>query len=67
MLDCIVKRILGNHYEVHVVAPGDTLSGISQKRFHTPARWGDIAALNNLKRPYTIYPGQVIKLPRKGP
>lgn len=42
------------------VVKGDTLSGIGQK---TGRRWQDIAAKNGIKSPYTIYPGQVLRLP----
>lgn len=38
---------------------GDTLSGIGAK---TGVNWQDIAKLNGIGSPYTIYPGQVLKL-----
>lgn len=44
----------------YMVTGGDTLSGIGSK---TGYSWRLIAAINNLKSPYTIYPGQVILLP----
>jgi nucleoid-associated protein YgaU len=62
---CMVDRLFGNQDEVHVVVPGDTLSGIAQKRLHDSRRWPDIAGLNNLKSPYRIYPGQVLRVPRR--
>lgn len=43
----------------YTVVAGDTLSGIGQK---TGKNWQDIARINNIKAPYTIYPGQVLKL-----
>lgn len=43
----------------YTVVSGDTLSGIGVK---TGINWQDIAALNNLKSPFLIYPGQVLKL-----
>jgi LysM repeat protein len=43
-----------------MVVGGDTLSGIGKK---TGFEWRLIAAINNLKSPYTIYPGQIILLP----
>lgn len=43
------------------VVKNDTLSGIGAK---TGTQWRDIATLNNIRSPYTIYPGQVLKLPR---
>lgn len=42
------------------VVSGDTLSGIGAK---TGTRWQDIAQINGIGSPYTIYPGQVLKLP----
>lgn len=47
-------------YKTYTVKSGDTLSGIGQK---TGKNWKDIASLNGIKSPYTIYPGQVLKLP----
>jgi hypothetical protein len=44
----------------YTVKSGDTLSGIAS-RFHTTAK--AIERANNLKSPYVIHPGQVLKLP----
>ena len=44
----------------YMVTGGDSLSVIGSK---TGYSWRLIAAINNLKSPYTIYPGQVILLP----
>jgi LysM repeat protein/uncharacterized protein YvpB len=44
----------------YVVQSGDTLSGIAA-RFNLD--WTEIAALNGLSAPYTIYPGQQLLLP----
>lgn len=46
--------------KTYKVVKGDTLSGIGQK---TGKRWQDIAAVNGIKAPYTIYPNQILKLP----
>lgn len=43
----------------YTVVSGDTLSGIGQK---TGADWHDLAAINSIPAPYTIYPGQVLRL-----
>ncbi|MFJ8929217.1 peptidoglycan-binding protein [Streptomyces sp. NPDC102364] len=43
----------------YTVKAGDTLSGIGTK---TGVKWQTIAELNNIKTPYTIKPGQVLKL-----
>jgi len=64
---CFLDRLSGNQTEVYVVRPGDTLSAIAQKRLYEVRRWPEIADLNNLKKPYRIYPGQVLKLPSKDP
>jgi LysM repeat protein len=47
----------------YTVVRGDTLSGIGAK---TSKGWQDIANLNGIKSPYTIYPGQVLRLPGGG-
>lgn len=44
----------------YMVTGGDSLSVIGSK---TGFSWRLIAALNNIKSPYTIFPGQVILLP----
>lgn len=44
----------------YTVVSGDTLSGIGVK---THTDWHEIAALNHIPAPYTIYPGQVLVLP----
>jgi len=52
--------------ETYKVQSGDTLMGISRKLFNGDAQyWDEIADLNNIKAPYTIYPGQELKLPKK--
>jgi nucleoid-associated protein YgaU len=49
------------------VQSGDTLMGISRKLFDGDAQyWDEIAELNGIKAPYTIYPGQELELPKKG-
>jgi N-acetylmuramoyl-L-alanine amidase-like protein/LysM domain-containing protein len=46
----------------YTVKPGDTLSKIGDA---LDVSWLDIAALNNIKTPYRITPGQVLKIPKK--
>lgn len=43
----------------YTVVRGDTLSGIGDK---TGISWQTIAQLNGISSPYTIYPGQLLKL-----
>lgn len=50
------KRIYANTYRVK---SGDTLIAIA---FRADADYRDIAEWNNLPHPYTIYPGQVLRL-----
>lgn len=47
----------------YTVVSGDTLSGIGSK---TGTDWHQIASINNISAPYTIYPGQVLRLPGSG-
>lgn len=49
-----------NNGATYTVVPGDTLSGIGVKTGHS---WQEIAKLNGIGSPYTIYPKQVLKLP----
>ncbi|NIO72025.1 MAG: LysM peptidoglycan-binding domain-containing protein [Anaerolineae bacterium] len=53
--------------EKHTVQSGDTLMEISRKFFNGDSQyWDEIADLNEIKVPYTIYPGQELKLPKEG-
>lgn len=47
-------------YGSYTVKKGDTLSKIG---VNLKTAWKDIADANNMKSPYTIYPGQVLKVP----
>lgn len=52
--------------EKYTVQSGDTLMGISRKLFNgDPQYWDKIADLNGIKAPYTIHPGQELKLPKQ--
>ena len=48
------------------VQSGDTLMEISRKLFNgDPEYWDEIANLNGIRAPYTIYPGDELKVPEK--
>lgn len=47
----------------YMVVANDNLSAIGAKTGHT---WQELADLNGIKSPYTIFPGQTIKLPGGG-
>ena len=49
--------------DVYTVEPGDTLWGIAQKQMGKGWKWWRIAEANDLKDPYTIYPGQTLVIP----
>jgi nucleoid-associated protein YgaU len=51
--------------QTYVVEPGDTLSGIAQKKLGDGNRWPQIFALNRdqIGNPDLIFPGQVLRLP----
>ena len=49
-------------YSTYTVKAGDSLSAIGAK---TGVDWKTIAALNGISSPYTIHPGQVLKLAEK--
>ncbi len=45
------------------VVRGDCLYNIAKKQLGNAGRWPEIASLNGIKSPYTIYPQQILKLP----
>ena len=45
------------------VKPGESLSSIARDVLGDMSRWPDIARLNNLAEPYTIYPNMALILP----
>jgi len=47
----------------YTVKSGDYLYAIADQQLGDANRWTEIASLNNISAPYTIYPGQVLKLP----
>ncbi|MBT9316281.1 LysM peptidoglycan-binding domain-containing protein [Leptothoe spongobia] len=47
----------------HVCAAFETLPIISTQYYGSPDRWQAIAAENNIEYPYTVIPGQVLKIP----
>ncbi len=53
---------IGNQFTDYKVTKGDTLFNISQK-FNIS--WATIASLNNLKSPFSIKPGQTLKIPKQ--
>lgn len=50
----------------YTVVKGDCLWTIAQKQLGNAYRWKEIAELNNIKSPYTIYPNDVLTLPDSG-
>jgi LysM repeat protein len=51
----------GVQFTAYTVQKGDTLFNISQK-FNVD--WTTVAALNNLKSPFSIKPGQILQIPK---
>jgi nucleoid-associated protein YgaU len=51
--------------ETYTVKSGDCLMGIARERLGDPHRWREIANLNGIGPPYTIYPGQELKVPKQ--
>lgn len=49
------------HFIEYKVIKGDTLFNISQK-FNV--NWTTLATLNNLKSPFSLKPGQILKIPK---
>ena len=64
----LVDKLIGTtnwQHETYIVVAGDTLSGIAQKMLGDPRRYREIAAMNYINPPYTIYPGQELTLPER--
>ncbi len=51
--------------KTYTVQSGDCLMGIARKLLGDPHRWREIANLNGIGPPYTIYPGQELEVPEK--
>ena len=47
----------------HTVQDAETLFIVSQRMYQTPDRWLDIANENSIEYPFTVYPGQVLRIP----
>ncbi len=45
------------------VVQGDCLYNIAKRQLGNAERWPEIASLNGIASPYTIYPQQILKLP----
>ena len=63
--DEVVPPIGSSSTGTYTVKSGDCLMGIARQRLGDPHRWREIANLNGIGPPYTIYPGQVLKVPQK--
>ena len=49
--------------QTYTIASGDCLYNIAKKQLGDASKWPEIASLNGIKSPYTIYPNHVLKLP----
>ena len=45
------------------IVKGDCLYNIAKKQLGDASKWPEIAKLNGISSPYTIYPNQVLKMP----
>ena len=51
--------------KTYKVQSGDCLMGIARKLLGDPQRWREIANLNGIGPPYTIHPGDELKVPEE--
>lgn len=61
-----IKRVnpqTADFTKTHIVAQGETLSGIAMQRYNNPQLWRSIAIANNLTDPRSISAGQTLKIP----
>lgn len=49
--------------KVHMVAQGETLSGIAARRYENPQLWRPIAIANGIADPRAIFTGQTLRIP----
>lgn len=49
--------------DIYTVKAGDSLSTIARDVLGDLSRWPELARLNLLSQPYTIFPGQVLSMP----
>ncbi len=47
----------------YIVKSGDTISKIARDELGDMNRWPELAALNGITSPWTIFPGQTLQLP----
>lgn len=59
------NRLHDNSEKVHLVKKGETLGEIAKKELGAANKWPEIAALNNIKKPYRIQVGDRLKVPSK--
>lgn len=57
------KNASNPDYELYTVVKGDWLKKISRKLYGNSVYYKEIAELNNITYPYTIEPGQILKVP----
>jgi LysM repeat protein len=58
-----VNRQTADFSKIHVVAQGETLSGVAAKFYDNPQMWRPIAIANELADPREISPGQSLRIP----
>ena len=59
----VQQRKRGVVERVYIVRHGDALRSISKKVLGSPSRWLELAQLNAVAAPYTIFTGQLLKVP----
>jgi hypothetical protein len=59
-----IKRETADYTKIHVVAQGDTLSGIAAEVYNNPALWRPIALRNGIDDPRALETGRSLAIPR---
>lgn len=58
-----IRVVVKPQVKTYKVIAGDSLWKIAQKQLSNGGRYSEIANLNNINAPYTIYAGQILVLP----
>ncbi|RZL02154.1 MAG: hypothetical protein EOP36_08655 [Rubrivivax sp.] len=60
---CCLATATAEDMALHLVQPGDTLIGVSERLLDNPSQWRAVAALNAVTHPRRLQPGKHLRIP----